>query len=343
MVLDSVGYPHFLAKQQFYPEGSDNAVRTIEYSRWDGSAWKTQTVTSNVSIVNRGLLALDLEDRPHILYISFWPEQVMYARWTGTEWETHHVDGYGGGPQYGYSFALDSSYNPHISYIRPPWNSSYWIRQLKYATATLPQLPSLQPQLNISITLPENKSYSTNEVPLNFTTNKQHTSITYSLNGEANVTITGNTTLTGLPDGEYSIVVYANDTDDNTGTSTVNFSVDTPPTISLLSPQNTTYNSANIPLNFTVNQPTKQLLYSLDAQNNITITGNTNITDLPNGTHNITIYATDETGNTGASDTIHFTVEKPEQFPTTYIAVAFTVTSIIIAAGLIVYFKKRKQ
>jgi hypothetical protein len=224
MVLDSAGNPHFLAKQQFYPEGSDTRRFTVEYFRWDGSTWKTQTVTSNVSLNQLGLLALDSEDRPHIIYISWWPEQLMYARWTGIEWKTYHVDEYGQlAPSHGFNFALDTKDNPHISYIRAPGNSSYWIRQLKYATATLPPLPK---PLNVSIVSPENTTYTTNEIPLTFTTSKQASSISYSLDGEANVTITGNTTITDLPNGTHNLTIYATDETDNTkATETIYFTI----------------------------------------------------------------------------------------------------------------------
>jgi len=52
----------------------------------------------------------------------------------------------------------------------------------------------------------------------------------YSLNGQTNVTTLGNTTLTSLVDGEYSVVVYANNTAGNMGASgTIMFWVDTTP------------------------------------------------------------------------------------------------------------------
>jgi YVTN family beta-propeller protein len=113
-----------------------------------------------------------------------------------------------------------------------------------------------------SIISPENTTYYTNEVPLTFTTSEQILSIYYSIDEEANVSITGNTTLTGLSEGIHNIVVYTNYTDGNTKASDIiNFSIDTPPTIIVQSPQNTTYSSTNISLIFTVNQPTKQLSY----------------------------------------------------------------------------------
>jgi hypothetical protein len=218
MVLDSAGHPHFIVKQQFYPEGSDTRRFTVDYFRWDGSAWKTQTVTSNVSLTQLGVLALDSEDRPHIIYVTEYRQQLMYARWTGTEWETHHVDKYWLEPSHGFDFVLDSNGNPHISYIKVPEKSSYTSWHLMYATTTLP--------LDVSIVSPENKTYSTNEVPLKFTTSKPASSTYYSLDGEANVTLTGNTTLTNLPNGTHNLTIYAEDNNGNTEASeTIYFTI----------------------------------------------------------------------------------------------------------------------
>jgi len=150
MVLDSAGHPHFIVKQYLYPEGSDTRVETIEYVSWDesawgGSAWNTQTVTSNVSLTHLGLLALDSEDSPHIIYITWFPQQLMYARWTGTEWETHHVDEYGLSLSQGFNFVIDSNGNPHISYINVPEKNPIVPYHLMYATATIPDTqPSSQ-------------------------------------------------------------------------------------------------------------------------------------------------------------------------------------------------------
>jgi hypothetical protein len=134
------------------------------------------------------------------------------------------------------------------------------------------------------------------------------------------------------------------------GHSTVDFmvvSTNIPPSISILSPQNTTYNSTIIPLNFTVNHPVnqqvKQMSYSLDGRKNIPITGNTTITYVSNGHHNLIVYATDETGNTGASEVLYFKVEESNPFPMPYVVAAVIVALIVISAGLIIYFKKCKR
>jgi hypothetical protein len=75
----------------------------------------------------------------------------------------------------------------------------------------------------------ENKLYDTSTVPLTFTLNELASHITYSLDGEENVTILENTTLTGLANGDHYLTVYASDKAGNIGASeTVYFSVDVP-------------------------------------------------------------------------------------------------------------------
>lgn len=86
--------------------------------------------------------------------------------------------------------------------------------------------------------------------------------------------------------------------------------------------------------------------YSLDCQQNVTFSGNTNLTDISNGLHNITVYAQDTFGNIGSSNTIRFTVAKPEpeSFPIMTVAVASIVlVAVVVAAGLFVYHKKHKR
>ena len=85
----------------------------------------------------------------------------------------------------------------------------------------------------ISIISPENKTYATRNVTLVFTTNGTPSWIGYSLDGENNITIAQNITLTDLADGSHRLIVYAADAMDNTGSSNVIlFTVDsTPPTI----------------------------------------------------------------------------------------------------------------
>jgi hypothetical protein len=73
------------------------------------------------------------------------------------------------------------------------------------------------------ITNPQNAVYNESMVPLQFTLGSSASWIGYSLDGKANVTITGNTTLTGLTMGEHYLTVYTNDT---LGTSYVSQTID---------------------------------------------------------------------------------------------------------------------
>jgi parallel beta-helix repeat protein len=95
----------------------------------------------------------------------------------------------------------------------------------------------------------------------------------------------------------------------STATSTLTIYDTTPPTITILSPQNTTYNTTSVPLTFTVNEPTSWIGYSLDGSANITIIGNTTLIGLSEGFHNLIVYANDTSGNMGTSNRIYFTVD----------------------------------
>jgi N-acetylneuraminic acid mutarotase len=116
-----------------------------------------------------------------------------------------------------------------------------------------------------------------------------------------------------------------------------------PPAVSVVSPENGNYTSGDVSLAFTVNKPVVWLGYSLDGQDNVTVAGNATISGLANGLHNVTVYAEDEFGNVGASETVLFTIAEPEPFPTTLVATASAATIAVVGAVLLVYFKKRKQ
>jgi hypothetical protein len=163
--------------------------------------------------------------------------------------------------------------------------------------------------------------------------------------------------LTNLTDGVHSLKVYAHasgwviqiscaheyQVPINSSSNTVYFTVDTTsPRITILSLENQTYYTSNVPLNFTVNEVTTQISYSLDGQNNVTLTGNTTLTGLSNGLHNVTVYASDELENTGASETISFGVAE-EPFPVAPVAAASVAAIAAVGVGLLVYFKKRKH
>jgi hypothetical protein len=82
----------------------------------------------------------------------------------------------------------------------------------------------------VSILSLENKTYSAASVPLNFTTSEPVSQIAYSLDGQENVTINGNTTLAGLSEGDHTVTVYATDKAGNVGSETICFRIEFFPT-----------------------------------------------------------------------------------------------------------------
>jgi hypothetical protein len=113
-----------------------------------------------------------------------------------------------------------------------------------------------------------------------------------------------------------------------------------PPTISISSPENKTYNLGNISLAFTVDKPTSNMWYKLDGYGKVGILRNVSLSGLSKGAHNLTVYARDEVGNI-ASENIYFSVEEP--FTTTLIAVAAIVLTVLNLGLLVYYFKIRKH
>lgn len=117
------------------------------------------------------------------------------------------------------------------------------------------------------------------------------------------------------------------------------FTVDTlPPQVSVLDLDKKTFIESEIALSFTANETVSKITYSLDKQENVTINGNTTITELADGMHSLTVYVMDEAGNTGFQ-TVYFSVAL---FPAALVlASVFTVVAVSI--GLFVYFKKRQR
>jgi hypothetical protein len=204
----------------------------------------------------------------------------------------------------------------------------------------IPEFPDTKPPV-ISVISPENKTYAVTNVSLTFTVNETTSWIGFSLDEQPTATISGNTTLTGLSDETHSLTVYATDRFANTGSSEmVYFTVDTAlPSISILSPENKTYDTTDTPLTFTVNETTSWMGYSLDGQANVTVTGNTTLTGLSDGSHRLKVHAKDTAGNTGASETIYFSIEP---FPYTLVVAAIVLIAVI-GVGLLLYFVKVKK
>jgi hypothetical protein len=178
---------------------------------------------------------------------------------------------------------------------------------------------------------------------------------------EGSNSISVSVNLTGIPDGKHVIRVYIFAqgsivdpihwyTFETAGYSQVNFTIDTtPPSVSVFPIKNEMYAESEVlevNLNFTVNESSSKISYVLDGQHNVTLAGNTTLTGLSEGKHSLTVYAWDETGNIGASETVTFTIAKPEPLPTTIVAASVVASAGSIAvfgAVLLIYFAKRKR
>jgi hypothetical protein len=135
-------------------------------------------------------------------------------------------------------------------------------------------------------------------------------------------------------------------------TATITVEAD-PPVILLTSPENNkVYFGNNIWLNMTIDKPHSRVVYCLDGQENITITGNMTLPYMDMRVHNLTVYVWDNFGNVGTSQTVTFaqaelitppptgTIDPPLE-NWTILGIA-TSTIIIVCILSLLYVKKHK-
>jgi len=205
--------------------------------------------------------------------------------------------------------------------------------------------PELIPP-TIDLIYPVNATYDVTSIPLNFTVSEATDWIGYSLDRAANVTITGDTLLTGLSLGSHNIIVYANDTDGNMGASDrVYFTIaeEAPPVIGFASPRNDTYTETSVPLELIISEVTSWIGYSLDGAANVTMTGTiTTLDGLSLGSHNIIVYANDTAGLMGASAPMYFTIEEAPGIDWILIAAVAIICIVVgaVAGYFIIKYKK---
>jgi hypothetical protein len=111
------------------------------------------------------------------------------------------------------------------------------------------------------------------------------------------------------------------------------------PALSVLSPQNQTFNGSSIPLVYTIDRAISWAGYSIDGKANVTLSGNQTINDLQEGQHTITVYTNDTYGNFAVNNT-DFSLELPP-FPTIYVIVILVVATTAI--GMLFYLKNHKK
>ena len=177
---------------------------------------------------------------------------------------------------------------------------------------------------SINLYSPENKSYdSGNSISLKVDANDTVDSWWYNLNNEVyrgNTTFTPNTTISGtLPNGQYVITIYANDSSGTIEYLQEVFKVDTDiPILTVYSPQDSTYYSTSVPLIVEANEEIDTWFYGIDDPsllNPYEFIPNTTMT-IPNGTHIIRIYGNDTAGNVNnvglTTYTVNIDTDKPQ-------------------------------
>jgi len=117
----------------------------------------------------------------------------------------------------------------------------------------------------------------------------------------------------------------------------------------ITSPENTTYNVNAVTLTGTVSETDSVIVYSLDGQANITLSGSKTLSDLTEGSHKLTVFAKDTEGNEN-SHTVYFTIsegaetptetEESELLPITWIAAIVVIAVVGVA---LLYFLKIKK
>ena len=168
--------------------------------------------------------------------------------------------------------------------------------------------------------------------------------------------------LENLSEGSHKVNAYSADINGNViAASTRTFTVDSHYQVTLveiLSPENITYSTKEIPLIFTLNGEFKNaschFLPPSPIVSNITgneIAGNTTLTGLPDGFYRILLWVFAD-GKGGSRAYFEFTINSsptssdtptdPEPFPTGQ-AIAATASIAVAAVGLFVFFKKSKH
>ena len=104
-----------------------------------------------------------------------------------------------------------------------------------------------------------------------------------------------------------------------------------PPNITSLYLENKTYPTNNL------SKIAQWVGYSLDGQANVTIMG------LPNGQHTVNIYANDTNGNFAPTQTINFTIDKPELSPTLIVITVVGLARAMVLIVVLLFLLNRKH
>ncbi len=168
----------------------------------------------------------------------------------------------------------------------------------------------------VTLVAPTNSTVVNSSVQLIFTVTDNATDTCVRQLDGTNTTIDScaNSTMTSLATGAHTIKIFANDSTNNTAsTSLITFTVDQiAPVVTLIAPTNSTVVNSSVELIFTApDNGTVTCVRQLDGTNtSIASCANTTMTSLATGAHTVKVFANDTLNNTGVSSAITFTVDQ---------------------------------
>jgi hypothetical protein len=194
----------------------------IDVSLVNGTVYRTNNVSLNFFVTkpeSPRAMSTALTD---ISFKTDWRENttIVYARYEGAEFIG----------TFRYSTILtdipDGNHSITIYAEGTGWYVSNNLYQTQFTinctTTLLFAVETVLPKVSVSM----QKSYNTADVPLDIIVNKPMSEVFYSLDGQWNVTVSGNTTLDGLGEGDHTLTVYVKDTVGFTGKSeTAHFNI----------------------------------------------------------------------------------------------------------------------
>ncbi len=162
-------------------------------------------------------------------------------------------------------------------------------------------------QFSIAISLPKNQTYEQlDDIDIRFSVNAPADWVGYSLDGSANVTLTGNTTFSVPGEGQHTMEVYANDSYGNTAYDSVHFTVsvpENPPSggndVDFVSPSVYIISKNFLTVNVSTDDPVEGCMLSVDGKDNVSMTEVSNtswyysITGLSEGGHDLEVWCND--------------------------------------------------
>jgi hypothetical protein len=118
------------------------------------------------------------------------------------------------------------------------------------------------------------------------------------------------------------------------------------PKVELIEPQNRFYTEANLAIVFTLDRRAESYCFSVDGKERVLVTGNTSISYLAKGQHNITSYASDNFGNWVPSQTVNFVIQASNlevAYSNEILISIISIAAVGVGIGLFLYRIKVKS